>query len=81
MYCRYAEKMGWKVEIMSQSESDNGGYKEVIALISGDKVYSRLKFESGTPTARSACPPPNRRAASTFRRHGRHHARSRGSGP
>ena len=40
--------MGWKVEIMSQSESDNGGYKEVIALISGDKVYSRLKFESGT---------------------------------
>lgn len=31
MYCRYAEKMGWKVEIMSQSESDNGGYKEVIA--------------------------------------------------
>ena len=48
MYCRYAEKMGWKVEIMSQSESDNGGYKEVIGLISGDKVYSRLKFESGT---------------------------------
>ncbi len=48
MYCRYAEKMSWKVEIMSQSESDNGGYKEVIALISGDKVYSRLKFESGT---------------------------------
>ena len=47
MYCRYAEKMNWKVEIMSQSESDNGGYKEVIALISGDKVYSRLKFESG----------------------------------
>lgn len=48
MYCRYAEKMGWKVEIMSQSDSDTGGYKEVIALISGDKVYSRLKFESGT---------------------------------
>ena len=48
MYCRYAEKMNWKVEIMSQSESDNGGYKEVIALISGDRVYSRLKFESGT---------------------------------
>lgn len=48
MYCRYAEKMGWKVEIMSQSDSDTGGYKEMIALISGDKVYSRLKFESGT---------------------------------
>lgn len=48
MYCRYAEKMGWKVEIMSQSDSDTGGYKEIIALIAGDKVYSRLKFESGT---------------------------------
>ncbi|MEG2140619.1 MAG: peptide chain release factor 1 [Bilophila sp.] len=48
MYCRYAEKMGWKVEIMSESDSDTGGYKEIIALIAGDKVYSRLKFESGT---------------------------------
>ena len=48
MYCRYAERMNWKVEIMSESPSDAGGYKEVIALISGDKVYSRLKFESGT---------------------------------
>lgn len=48
MYCRYAEIMGWKVEIISESPTDNGGYKEVIALISGDKVYSRLKFESGT---------------------------------
>lgn len=48
MYCRYAEKMHWKVEIMSQSDSDTGGFKEIIALISGEKVYSRLKFESGT---------------------------------
>ena len=48
MYCRYAEIMGWKVEIIDESPTDNGGYKEVIALISGDKVYSRLKFESGT---------------------------------
>jgi peptide chain release factor 1 len=48
MYCRYGEKMGWKVEIMSQSESDTGGLKEIIALIAGDRVYSRLKFESGT---------------------------------
>ena len=48
MYCRYAERMNWKVEIMSQSPSDSGGYKEVIVMISGDKVYSRLKFESGT---------------------------------
>ncbi len=48
MYCRYAELQHWKVEIISEMPTDNGGYKEVIALISGDKVYSRLKFESGT---------------------------------
>ncbi len=48
MYSRYAEIRGWKVEILSANESDTGGYKEIIALIVGDKVYSRLKFESGT---------------------------------
>ncbi|MDR3319667.1 MAG: peptide chain release factor 1 [Desulfovibrio sp.] len=48
MYCRYAELMGWKVEILSFSPSESGGFKEVICLISGDKVYSRLKFEAGT---------------------------------
>lgn len=48
MYCRYAENMGWKVEIMSESPSDTGGYKEIIVLITGDRVYSRLKYESGT---------------------------------
>jgi len=48
MYCRYAERMGWKVELMSENSTDNGGFKEVIALISGHRVYSRLKFESGT---------------------------------
>ncbi|PLX83850.1 MAG: peptide chain release factor 1 [Desulfuromonas sp.] len=48
MYTRYAEGNRWKVEIMTLSESDAGGCKEVIAMISGDRVYSRLKFESGT---------------------------------
>ena len=47
MYLRYAELHHWKVEITSQSESSVGGLKEVIALISGDKVYSHLKYESG----------------------------------
>jgi peptide chain release factor 1 len=47
MYLRYAELHRWKVEITSQSESSVGGLKEVIALISGDKVYSQLKYESG----------------------------------
>jgi len=47
MYTRYAETQGWKVEVLNTSESGVRGLKEVIALISGDKVYSRLKYESG----------------------------------
>lgn len=47
MYSRYAESRGWKVEIMSSSSIGIGGFKEIIALISGDQVYSRLKYESG----------------------------------
>ncbi|UYO94171.1 peptide chain release factor 1 [Pollutimonas sp. M17] len=47
MYSRYAEHNGWKVELMSTSESEIGGYKEVIARVDGDGVYGRLKFESG----------------------------------
>ena len=47
MYSRYAENQGWKVEIMSLSEASAGGIKEVIASVSGDKVYSRLRFEGG----------------------------------
>ncbi|MBF6617529.1 MAG: peptide chain release factor 1 [Candidimonas sp.] len=47
MYSRYAENNGWRVELMSTSESEVGGYKEVIARVDGDGVYGRLKFESG----------------------------------
>jgi peptide chain release factor 1 len=47
MYTRYAEEQRWKVEITSLSESSVGGLNEVIALISGNKVYSRMKYESG----------------------------------
>ncbi len=47
MYCRYAETCKWKVEIISESHGDHGGYKEVISRIIGKNVYSRLKFESG----------------------------------
>jgi peptide chain release factor 1 len=47
MYTRYAEEHGWRVEITSLSESSVGGLNEVIALISGKRVYSRLKYESG----------------------------------
>ena len=47
MYSRYAERNRWKVEILSLSESGSGGLKEVVALITGHEVYSRLRFESG----------------------------------
>ena len=47
MYSRYAESQGWKVEIMESSPSSIGGLKEVIASIQGNKVYSKLKYESG----------------------------------
>jgi peptide chain release factor 1 len=47
MYTRYAEEQGWKVEVLSASYSDQGGYKEIIFLLEGHGVYSKLKFESG----------------------------------
>ena len=47
MYTRFAEQHRWKVEVMSLSESGVGGYKEIIAIIEGDRVYSQLKWEGG----------------------------------
>jgi peptide chain release factor 1 len=47
MYLRYAEACGWKVERLSSSETAGGGFKEVIALVQGDDVFSRLKYERG----------------------------------
>ena len=48
MYSRYAERQGWKVEILSENPGEHGGYREVISRVAGSGVYSRLKFESGT---------------------------------
>jgi len=47
MYTRYAERQGWKTEVMSESQSELGGYKEVVIRVEGDKVYGQLRFESG----------------------------------
>ena len=47
MYSRFAETKGWQVELLSENETGKGGFKEVILLISGDRVYSQLKFEGG----------------------------------
>jgi peptide chain release factor 1 len=48
MYSRYAETNRWRVEIISASESERGGYKEIVAAIEGEEVFSKLKYESGT---------------------------------
>jgi len=47
MYLRYAETRGWRVEVMDSNPTELGGFKEVVFQISGDSVYSRMKFESG----------------------------------
>ncbi|WP_210397103.1 peptide chain release factor 1 [Motiliproteus sediminis] len=47
MYSRYAEKLGWRIEVISESLGEHGGYKEIITRVVGADVYSRLKFESG----------------------------------
>ena len=47
MYTRYVERQRWQIEVLSSSIGEHGGYKEIIARISGDNVYSKLKFESG----------------------------------
>jgi peptide chain release factor 1 len=47
MYARYAERRRWKVDVMSTSDSESGGFKEIIAEVRGEGAYSRLKFESG----------------------------------
>src|SRR3546814_10419019 len=47
MYSRYADGQGWKVEIISANETEVGGYKEVVASVSGQGVFAKLKFESG----------------------------------
>ena len=47
MYCRYAETRGWKTELLSESTTDLGGYKEVVVQVVGEGVYNRLRFESG----------------------------------
>jgi peptide chain release factor 1 len=47
MYSRYAERQGWRVDVISASRTEAGGIKEIVAMIEGERVYSRLRFESG----------------------------------
>jgi len=59
MYSKYAMKKGWKIEPISSSITEKGGFKEVIFSVSGDNVYKMMKFESGTHRC-SACLRPRR---------------------
>jgi hypothetical protein len=77
MYTRYAERQGWKLDVLSSSDTGGGGLKEAIVSIEGRGVYSRLKYESGVHRC-SACRPRKPAAASTRPRNGRGAARSRG---
>ena len=47
MYARYAEKQGWNVEVIDENKTEIGGYKEIVLMITGNNVYSKLKFENG----------------------------------
>lgn len=47
MYSKYAERQGWQVEIIDKNETEVGGFKEIVLMITGDKVYSKLKYENG----------------------------------
>ncbi len=47
MYSRYAEKQGWKIELMNSNESEQGGFKEVVVKVNGEGVYGQMKYESG----------------------------------
>ena len=67
MYTRYAERNRWQVEVISESASELGGYKEVIARIIGQGAYLAAQVRVAAAIACSACPRPRRRAASTPR--------------
>ncbi|MEJ2680028.1 MAG: peptide chain release factor 1 [Gammaproteobacteria bacterium] len=47
MYCKYAERLGWRVEVVSENPGEHGGFREIIGRVCGERVYSCLKFESG----------------------------------
>lgn len=63
MYQRYASKRGWQVELVSATEGEMGGYKEIVAQLNGAGVFGRMKFESGVHRVQRV-PAPRRRAAS-----------------
>ncbi|CAM2793047.1 peptide chain release factor 1 [Fructilactobacillus fructivorans] len=47
MYTKYAERQGWKIEVIDETDTEVGGFKEIVLMITGDKVYSKLKYENG----------------------------------
>ena len=56
MYTKYVESKGWSLEVVSESEGEMGGYKEIISKLSGEGAYGYMKFESGGHTVYNVCP-------------------------
>ena len=79
MYTMYADKRGWQTEVMSKSETELGGYKEIVFRVAGDKCGLRLKFESGVHRVQRV-PETESQGRTYLDHHGRGAARSRGSG-
>ena len=77
MYARYAERQGWKMEIMDASDTGVGGIKEAIAMIEGDNVYSKMRYESGVHRVQRVPQTETQRAHSHVGDHGRRPARGR----
>jgi hypothetical protein len=78
MYARYAERKGWRLEVLDASESESRGFKEVIALVSGQSVYSTLKFEAGVHRVQRVPEHREPGAHPHLGLHRGHHARGRG---
>jgi Protein chain release factor A len=66
MYARYAERQGWKMEVLGASDTGVGGIKEAVAMIEGDNVYSKMRYESGVHRVQRV--PQTRRAVEFIRR-------------
>ena len=77
MYARFAETQGWKLGMMSSSETGVGGLKEAFAMIEGNDVYSKMRYESGVHRVPTRSANRNERTNSYFGHHGRCFARGR----
>ena len=74
MYQKYAESQGWRFEVMEASMNGVGGFKEVVAMVSGQSVYSKLKYESGANRVQRVPVTESQRSCPYFNSHSSCHA-------